>query len=157
MAQNLSWLANQLYPDRKIIVWAHNGHIMRNPSLMEFDSRVTYMMGDGVWSEFGAGSYAIALVSYEGSFHRPSTNQPTCTIVPDQHAEAEFEELMAAAGHRIGFVDLRAAVAEGTWLAQPFWARPISHSTDRSRWGSTVDAFLFIRSQEPAVAIPRRP
>lgn len=155
MAQNLSWLTNQLYPGRKIIVWAHNGHIMRNPALTEFGSRVTYMMGDGVWSEFGAGSYAIALVSYEGAFHRPSTNQGTFTIVPDQHPEAEFEELMAAAGHRFGLVDLRAAVEEGTWLAQPFWARPISHSTDRSRWGSTVDAFLFIRTQEPAAAIPR--
>jgi len=121
MAQNLSWLANQLYPGRKIIVWAHNGHILRNLSPTDFGSRVTYTMSDGVWSEFGAGSYA-----------------------------------MAAAGQRFGLVDLRAAVAEDAWLAHPFFARPNDHATDRSQWASNVDAFLFIRAQEPAVAIPRR-
>ena len=156
MAQNLSWLANQLYPGRKIIVWAHNGHIMRNLSSSEFGNRATYTMGDGVWSEFGARSYAIALVSYEGSSHWPSPQQSTYTIVPDQRREAEFEELMAATGRRSGLVDFRAAGAEGSWLAQPFFARPLNHSTDRSRWGDNVDAFLFIRTQEPAVAIPRR-
>jgi erythromycin esterase len=156
MAQNLSWLANQLYPGRKIVVWAHNGHVMRNRSVTEFNNRATYTMGDGAWAEFGTESYAIALVSYEGSSHWPSARQSTYTIVPDQRREAEFEELMAATGHRSGLVDLRTAVAERTWLAQPFFARPINHSTDRSRWGSNVDAFLFIRTQEPAVPIPRR-
>lgn len=155
MTRNLSWLATQMYPGRKIIVWAHNMHVMRSPQLMEFGSRMTYAMGDGVWSEFGAASYAIGLVSYEGSCHWPSPQSSTYDIVPDQRREAEFEELMAAAGHRFGLVDLRSAVAERTWLAQPFFARPMNHSTDRSEWSRNFDAFLFIRTQEPSVAIPR--
>jgi len=30
MAENIQWIANNLYPDKKIIIWAHNGHIMNN-------------------------------------------------------------------------------------------------------------------------------
>lgn len=155
MARNLSWLANQLYPGRKIIVWAHNMHVMRSPQLMEFGSRMTYAMGDGVWSEFGAASYAIGLVSYEGSCQWPSPQWSMYDIIPDQRREAEFEELMAATGHRFGLVDFRTAVAERTWLAQPFFARPMNHSTDRSEWSRNFDAFFFIRTQEASVAIPR--
>lgn len=154
MAENLKWLANRMYPGRKIIVWAHNGHIGRNFSLIESGRWYRYAMGDGIWSAFGEQSYSIAPVSYEGSYHWASPIRPTLAIVPDQHREAEFEELMVAAGHSFGIVDLRRASAEDTWLAQPFLARPIQHSTDRSRWGSNYDALLFIKTQEPSVAIP---
>jgi erythromycin esterase len=155
MAENLSWLANQQYPGRKIIVWAHNAHIMRNSSLAEAASRSSYRMGDGVWSEFGDESYVIALVSYEGSYRWPRPQGATFTIVPDQSREAEFEELMTATGLRIGLIDLRAPVAAGAWLARPFLARPINHEAERSRWGRNVDAFLFIKTQEPSAAIPQ--
>jgi erythromycin esterase len=33
MAKNLCWIANWLYPEKKIIVWAHNIHNMYNTSL----------------------------------------------------------------------------------------------------------------------------
>ncbi len=154
MVQNLLWLANELYPGSRIIVWAHNAHIMRNPSLTESGGWAPYAMGDGVRAEFGNQSYAIAFVSYEGSHHWAHPQRPTFTIVPDQHPEPEFEELMAAAGHGIGLLDLRGAVGGNSWLAQPFLARPLGHSTDRSQWGRNYDAFLFIRTQEPSVDIP---
>lgn len=154
MVQNLLWLANELYPGRRIIVWARNAHVMRNRSLTESGGWAPYAMGDGVRAEFGDQSYAITFVSYEGSHHWAHAQRPTFTIVPDQHAEPEFEELMAAAGHRFGLIDFRAAVAEGTWLAQPFFARPIAHSADLSESGRNYDAFLFIRTQESSAAIP---
>jgi erythromycin esterase len=156
MGENLKWLANRTYPGRKIIVWAHNAHIARNFSLLESGrwSRYRYMMGDAVWSEFGDRSYSIAFVSYEGSYHWAAAQRQTYTIVPDQQRETEFEELMAAVGRPIGMVDLRRAGAENTWLAHPFLARPLQHSTDRSPWASNYDAFLFIKTQEPSMAIP---
>jgi hypothetical protein len=30
MAENLIWLAEKAYPGKKIIVWAHNGHIAKS-------------------------------------------------------------------------------------------------------------------------------
>ena len=60
---------------------------------------------------------------------------------------------MAVTGHRFGLLDLRGASGADTWLAQPFLARPINHSTDRSPWSRNCDAFFFIRTQEPSVAI----
>ncbi|RWU10710.1 erythromycin esterase family protein [Pedobacter chitinilyticus] len=35
MAENLKWLAYQKYPNKKIIVWAHSAHILKNPHLIE--------------------------------------------------------------------------------------------------------------------------
>ena len=35
MADNLIWLAEKAFPDQKIIVWAHNGHIAKNTSQLE--------------------------------------------------------------------------------------------------------------------------
>jgi hypothetical protein len=61
---------------------------------------------------------------------------------------------MTAAGHRVGMVDLRRGVLDQAWLGQPFLARPIDHATERSRWGGSFDAFVFIRTQEPTVTIP---
>jgi len=33
MAANLAWLADHRFPDRKIIVWAHSNHLLRNTSV----------------------------------------------------------------------------------------------------------------------------
>ncbi|MFN0254223.1 erythromycin esterase family protein [Pedobacter ureilyticus] len=35
MAENLKWLAYQKYRDKKIIVWAHSAHILKNPDLIK--------------------------------------------------------------------------------------------------------------------------
>jgi erythromycin esterase len=158
MAENLSWLANQLYPGRRIIVWAHNVHIMRNPSLTQIAQAygAEWFMGDRVSAEFGDASYAIAPVSYEGSYRwAPLISVATYNIIPDQHPDAEFEELMAALGHPFALVDLRNAAPGDGWLAQPFLARPIVHRADRAAWTQVYDAFLFIRSQEPSAPRPR--
>lgn len=34
MASNASWLAEQLYPDKKIIIWGHNYHVRKHNSTM---------------------------------------------------------------------------------------------------------------------------
>jgi hypothetical protein len=156
MAQNVIWLANQIYPNRKIIVWSHNAHIARDlpAGSIPFIPNLPYLMGDGVWSAFGDRSYSVAFVSYEGSYHLAHLETPTFDIVPDQDSEPEFEEIMTATGNHIAMVDLRGAVAEQAWLGQPFLARPITHSTNRSRWGSSYDAFVFIKTQEPVITIP---
>jgi erythromycin esterase len=148
MAQNLSWLASHIYPGSKIIVWAHSGHVIRNPSRVQsFEGSRQYAMGDGAWSVFGPESYTIAPVSYDGEYRRARF-----TIVPDQHEDAEFEELMWATGHRLGLVNLREPTAEDAWLTRPFLARPIQHTVDRSQWADNFDAFLFIATQTPSVA-----
>lgn len=150
MAENLVWLANEYFPGRKIIVWAHTGHVMRNPTMLEREAWADYLMGDGVWEALGEESYVVGFSSYDGSYRWINLpRMPTWTIVPDQHPAAEFEELMVAAGHELAIVDLRAARESGAWPGGSFLARPLLYSWT-SRWSESMDAIFFIRTQEPS-------
>ncbi len=140
MADNLLWLANARYPDRKIIVWAATSHAARMPEIAAFVGDSGPAMGHYVEKAFGPQSYVIAMTSYAGRGVRE--------IVPDQHQLPEFEELMAAARFDYGLLDLRRAGAGGTWAAGEFLARPNGHITQAAVWRDVVDALFFVREQK---------
>jgi len=138
MAENLIWLANERYPDRKIVAWAANSHIIRLsdiPPLAGSGPSMGYSIGE----TFGSEGYVIAMVSYQDDRKR---------IVPDQHILPEFEELMEAAGFEYGFLDIRQTAHDGYWTSNPFLSRPQGHVTEEKNWSEILDAFFFIRNQE---------
>jgi erythromycin esterase len=64
MAANVEFLLNELYPDKKIIVWAHNVHICHNYDAVSdgtFDS-----MGKYLHEARGEEMYTIGLYMYRG-------------------------------------------------------------------------------------------
>jgi erythromycin esterase-like protein len=36
MAENIQWLAREAYPKEEIVLWAHSGHITRQPGSRSF-------------------------------------------------------------------------------------------------------------------------
>lgn len=146
MAENLIWMIEEFYPGRKIIVWAHSGHILRASNELIVNPDLGITLGDAVWKVFKNQMYSIAPVSYGGSFGFPNLIN---TIVPDQYPEAEFEELMAATGQSISLVDLRQGIKQDRWFGGSFIARPIGNISMRSVWSHHFDAFLFLKTQEP--------
>ncbi len=141
MGERLLWLANERYPDRKIIAWAANSHVMREPAPYDY-GWTGPRMGKVVWDALGQESFAIAMTSYGGG------ESYAGGIVPDQHPLPEFEELMHAAGYEFAMVDLRRAAEEGTWAGGPFLARPDGHLTQERTWSQYLDALFFVREQE---------
>jgi erythromycin esterase len=145
MGENLVWLATELYPDRRIIAWAGNAHVMRlaeiHPAGGEGPS-----MGTTVREELGDESFVVAVTSFEGPM-----------FAADQHPLPDFETLMAEAGFDYGVVDLRAAARDGTWLGGPFLARAVSQASEERVWSDVADALLFIRRYEPSRRIPPPP
>jgi|GEM_PF-1504143 len=139
MGEHLLWLANERYPDRKIIAWAATAHVMRDPEFHD-GGWTGPAMGKIVWDAIGEESYAIGMTSYRGTDD---------SIVTDQHLLPELEQLMEATGIDHAFVDLREAVREGTWLGGTFPARPNFHHTEERRWSDVLDALFFVREQEP--------
>lgn len=139
MAENLIWLKKEWYPDRKIIAWAANAHVMRLSDIPPAGGSGP-SMGYSIGETFGSESYVIAMVSYQDD--RKS-------IVPDQHILPEFEELMEAAGFEYGFLDIRQTAHDGYWTSIPFPARAaFGHVTEEKKWNEILDAFFFIRNQE---------
>ncbi len=82
MGENLIWLATEQYPRQKIIVWAHNNHVLtdkwtyfESPDALERlrdapierAGRFTYV-GDVAREFFGRRLYSVATVPHEGSY-----------------------------------------------------------------------------------------
>jgi erythromycin esterase len=154
MGDNLIWLANKYYQGRKIIVWAHTFHTMRNPrhtvvnQLQEY-----YHMGQHVWEVLGSESFVIGMTSYTGISAcitcRGGMEGLMQNIIEDQDPSFEFEELMNAAGYKFGFVNLRKAREKVQWLGGTFAARPLLQ-TYIATWSEMLDALFFIQTQEPS-------
>jgi len=150
MAENLNWLVNTRYRGRKIIVWAHTLHAMRSPEATSPGRAVGYTMGHGVWEALGTESFAIGFTSYNGRSHW--VTQPDDyyqDLIPAQHPSVDFETLMDAAGHEIGFVNLRTARARGDWPGGRFVASALYLVPEEAEWSKALDALFFIRTQEP--------
>ena len=128
MGDNLVWLATERFPDRKVIVWAHNNHILMDKWAF-WDapagdaSRARWSpgdvashayMGDAVRRAFGPAAVALATVPYEGTYspdigrvlRRQSADlDSTLTLAPAP--PGTVEAALAARGHTLAFVDLR--------------------------------------------------
>ena len=65
MAANLEWICNELYPNEKIMIWAHNAHIYKN-----YQASNHYRpMGSLISKELMDDSYYMGLFMYEGEAH----------------------------------------------------------------------------------------
>lgn len=150
MAENLNWLVNTKYAGRKVVVWAHTSHVMRSPEATSHGKIAGYTMGEGVWRALGKESFAIGFTSYTGTTHWLTVpDEYDQDLIPEQHAAFDFETLMDAAGHEIAFVDLRAARQRGDWIGGRFVASALYLMPEEAEWSRALDAFLFIRTQQP--------
>lgn len=130
MAENLIWLATRQYPDRKIIVWAHNNHVMTDKWML-YDAegpqveavigqesarsigRRTYL-GEAVRHYFGDRAvYALAMISGTGRFSvdiapalqgRPFDFTRTA-MLPEAGPDT-LESALSARGYRFAFLPL---------------------------------------------------
>lgn len=142
MADNLVWLATRRYPGRKLIVWAHNNHVLQDKwALFDGDGadiaamragwptetlgRKTYL-GEATRHYLGGDAvYAIAAVTYAGRYSddiapaltgRPADFDRLATLEPA--SPGTLEAALHAAGHRTSaFVDLRSFRGEAGTVA----------------------------------------
>lgn len=112
-ADNLRWLIEQGYPGRKIIIWAHNAHVMNAyyeaPSwkTIRLDAAANTMKPHGVYLAdwLGRHLYTIGFTAYEGE---DGWKNLGATPIPAAR-EASVEGQWRNVGHAYSFVDLRKA------------------------------------------------
>lgn len=164
MGENLAWLATHMYPGRKLIVWAHNNHIVKDkwmvfasddpavfrggrPSL-ESIARSTFL-GHEVRQYFGPSVFSLAVLSHSGEYSRDVRTENLrergnfdllTTLAPTP--QGTIEATLAAAGHEMAFLDLRNAPR----AALPARALDYSQAPPmRMPWHEGFDGFLFLR------------
>jgi erythromycin esterase len=120
MADNLDFLLQSMYPGRKVVVWAHNFHVAKEPS-----GHWSRAMGAWVSERHGAEVYTIGL--YMGRGAATLNNRSRYEVVPPE--PDSLEAILASAGWRASFVDLSDPAAPAdSWRRMPLRARD---------WGTT--------------------
>lgn len=180
MGDNLVWLSSVQYPCDRIIVWAHNNHILADAETFktspdpvvrdlmkdmspETVASITYT-GAELRKALGPDIYTIATLSHTGAYSSdiptalrrgpPNAPQPDFSLrAPLSEAPAEtVEAALAARGAAFQFVDLRPLPLSG-----PVRSRVLDYTTIPPlslRLETGFDGILFIRETYPLTGPP---
>ena len=139
MADNLSVLARDLYPDRKILIWAHNFHIRH---ANESTALVQRTMGGFIAERFRPELYTIGLYMNQGT---AAQNDRTIYVIRPAPS-GSMEWVLASAGPAALFVDLLHQTEEpgNVWMFQPIVTREWGVSSLQLVPRDQYDGVLFI-------------
>lgn len=163
MSRNLVWLTREMYPDRKIVVWAATGHLLENPDGIVHaragETNPVYDRGYGLSStlgheaalDLGEELYVLAVTARSGRHGKDTWIGYPYHLQPDQVEEFELEELIAATGVEYGLLDLRRRRPGDAWLDRPLIGRGIDRYIPwRAAWRQHLDGLLFVRRMTPS-------
>lgn len=155
MADNLTFLLAHPYKDAKIIVWAHNGHIMKHTDQITSKSK---NFNQVIWHNMGTyfvqdplrakQAYVLGFASYQGTAGRLGT--PTYPVqVPDKKGL----ETWVPASIAYGFLDFTSYNQQFNYPATPFLLKSPFHYTIPARvapiaWNLVYDGLFFIREMQ---------
>lgn len=157
MAENLLWWLEGPLKERKVIVWAHNYHVMNdnylataNPGVAPVrEPRVTGPagpMGRFLKDALGSGLYTIGFDSHGGAALDPDAGKDHAVTPGD------MEKLLHAAGRPLLFLDLSRLPADH-WLRAPRTGSFYFHEPHPANWTRVYDGIFFIDEQKPATPL----
>lgn len=92
MAKNLIWLAEHVYPHKKIILWAHNGHVQKGEaSWTNPDGVKPRLQGELLDKYFGNENYVIGIFSIRGETYQHWTQSYISFDHRDKDHLAEYK------------------------------------------------------------------
>jgi erythromycin esterase-like protein len=153
MAKNLLWLAREAFPGKKIVVWAHNYHIMNELYTASDDAAferfaeipVAGPMGRYVKWELGGALYSLGFTCGEGS-HGTTRTLPEPIAAP---AADSIEGRLLSTGTETRFIDFRSLQPDdrlrGFEVAHFYF-----HEAAKTRWPRVFDGMVFQRTMRPA-------
>ena len=160
-AEIMRWLADEHYAGRKIIVWAHNGHIMNayyrsDWTALSLEPQPGSMKPVGVFldEQLGEEVYTIGFTAFEGSQRQQGgTGELPVNAAPDGSLEHDLHAL----GEPHLFVDFRRLDAHPDhWLRQPSRMAIRGYKSEElPDWTRVVDAMFYIDVMTPSHWIKR--
>src|SRR5690625_999039 len=149
MGRNLAWLAKERYPDKKIIVWAHNFHIVRSadalyahhpPYAREWEDHPDTPLGEVAVREVGSEVRSIARIGGRGC-PSPSAwsgdTSPRAELDPPLSGSLENELLALGVDH--AYLDL-------TLEPEAFTMSGAEHAVPiNAPWGRVFDGVIYLR------------
>ncbi|WP_068612955.1 erythromycin esterase family protein [Paenibacillus tuaregi] len=126
MVDNLEWQMKNLYPGKKVILWAHNDHLAKNTSQILTKENGKWVrsftsMGEMLHKKLKDKLYVVGLYMNQGSASTISANKPF-TIKP--MPKGSLENLMLSSGYKNTFIDLSRQKKNSlnAWMFKPIYA-----------------------------------
>jgi erythromycin esterase len=137
MAKNVEWLAREAHPKEKIVLWAHNGHIAKTPTVG------FRPMGDWLRESMGSQVYVLGFAINTGTVRAVTSEGGKRIGLAESKIPASAagtgDATFSAAGLPIFFLDVRSQPGDlGKWLAQPHLFRGCGAMWDRD----SPDSFM---------------
>jgi erythromycin esterase len=121
MARNVEWLADEVHPGEKIVLWAHNGHVGFDPG-----NGQEKRMGAWLRERFGKDLYVVGFAFRKGEVRavglENGVNKGVGVWPVQSSPEGSGDAILSAAGMPIFFLNIAGLPHGGalaTWLAQP--------------------------------------
>ena len=158
MGENLIWLVNEHYKDRKIIAWmatfhaAHDIQQIRpigNPTM--YNGVVN--CGTVAHASLGEAMYTIGFTAAEGSAGNV-WGRSTSTLPPP--SRGSLEDICRQTEIPFLLVELR-ALPEDHFLREPLISRPLGYGEMSATWPAQMDAMFYIRTMFPSTREPMIP
>lgn len=117
MMENLLWLAEEVYPTEKFIVWAHNDHIRKAQSDVMGSPYPVKLMGERLPDIYKKYSYVLGL--YMTSGVTANNMGETMPVLPP--IKGSIEDIVSSANKPYTFIDLRNRQNErgNSWMYEP--------------------------------------
>lgn len=162
-AANIDWYVHSRYPDRRIIIWAHNAHIAEGfltPDFSTFSVTAPAELpirpsGTLIRMALGSDLFSIIFTAYEGSVRQVqdalALTSDTARLEPAP--EESLEGRLHAAGFQYAILPLGAAGGSlSTWLNTPRVGRIGTEflAPQSLPWKRVADAMFFVDQVEPS-------
>lgn len=157
MAENVRWLAEAHFRGKKLVVWAHNGHVMNayytadwNALSHEPEEGGTKPMGAYLAEWFGEQVYTVAFTAHSGQYEL--ITMPGIQKIEPMPAES-LEALLHDLGYEQAFLDFRS-------LPPDHWLRGENTMAIRGYlpetiqdWTRIIDGVFFIDRMTPPTQV----
>lgn len=143
MAAHLIWLKEELFPGRKIILWAANTHLGYDRHKLKYPDKMR-PMGGYLKDRYGDRYYVLSFTSYTG---QSGSLQFGVRNVPGS-SNKSLEYLWAETGRPYAF--LRKASLAAFPFERPFQARFYGYANWYAEWPDMTDGAFFIREMKPS-------
>jgi erythromycin esterase len=148
MADNVDFLKTVVYPDEKMIVWAHNLHIRHNNQELDISTyEKIKSMGSWMHDRYPDELYTIGFYMYEG---QGSYNNREIYDI-QSHSRNSLESILHSSGYESCFVDLKhQKISKGNeWMVSEIPTKPWGIQDLNMVPKDQYDAILFIDSVSP--------
>ncbi|WP_026690126.1 erythromycin esterase family protein [Alteribacter aurantiacus] len=149
MARQLTWLSEEMYPDKKIIVLAHGDHVRKNNSrVLETNtpSEGLKLMGELLPTSIREVSYTIGLFMHSGSAERVRNQFFT---INDEHEEGDLEWMLNKSEQRGLFLPVKGNRSLDPWLIKPVRAKNFGLTKERFLLHEQYDGIVYVDRVRP--------